>query len=85
MELGGSWCYRGLWLVPYGTSQASQLHVNPPNLGSQTLRLQRGAAPFTLRVLFARVDAALTLQLNGHCKRLDEDSFLSTAIQMIIC
>ena len=22
-------------------------HVNPPNLGSQTLRLQRGAAPFT--------------------------------------
>ena len=24
-----------------------QLHVNPPNLGSQTLRLQRGAAPFT--------------------------------------
>ena len=26
-----------------------QLHVNPPNLGSQTLRIQRGATPFTFR------------------------------------
>ena len=46
IELGGSWSYRGLWLVPDGTSQAFQPHVNPPNLvGSQTLKLQRGAAP----------------------------------------
>ena len=51
MELGGSWCYRGLWLVPDGTSLTSQPHVNPPNLGSQTLRLQRGAAPFTFLFL----------------------------------
>ena len=48
MELGGSWCYCGLWLIPDGASQASQLHLNPPNLGSQTLRLQRDAALFTL-------------------------------------
>ena len=47
MELGGSCCYRGLWLVPDGTSHASQPLVNPPNLGSPTLRLQRGVTPFT--------------------------------------
>ena len=38
------------WVLPMelgGTSLTSQPHVNPPNLGSQTLRLQRGAAPFT--------------------------------------
>ena len=40
MELGGIWCYPGLWMVPDGTSQASLPHVNPPNLGSQMLRLQ---------------------------------------------
>ena len=48
MESGGSWCYRGLWLVPDGTSQASQPHINPPNLESQTLR---GSVPFTLTYL----------------------------------
>ena len=34
-------------LVPFRTSKASQLHVNPPNEVSQTLRLQGGAAPHT--------------------------------------
>ena len=43
----------GLWLIVLQpllvsdrTSQATQLFVNPLNLGSQTLRLQRGAEPF---------------------------------------
>ena len=47
MELGGSWCYRGPLTGPWWYQPGPQPHVNPPNLGSQTLRLQRGAAPFT--------------------------------------
>ena len=48
MELGCSWGYFGLGPVTYdGTSQASQPHENPPNLGYQTLIVQRGAAPIT--------------------------------------
>ena len=41
-------------LVPFGTSQASQLHVNPPNLGSQMLRLQGGAATLSFALIKMR-------------------------------
>ena len=40
-------CATGALLVPFRTSLVSQLHVNPPNLGSQALRLQGGATPLT--------------------------------------
>ena len=33
--------------APWWYQSGLPTHVNPPNIGSQTLRLQRGAAPFT--------------------------------------
>ena len=41
MELGGSWCYRGPLTGPWWYQPGPQPHVNPPNLGFQTLRLQK--------------------------------------------
>ena len=49
MELGGSWCYAA-FADPFWNQLGLPIHVIPPNLGSQTLRLQGGAAPFTYKV-----------------------------------
>ena len=56
-----------------GTSQASQLHVNPPNLGSQMLRFQRGAAPFTCVIAVTNLAG-----LHTSSSRLLEEEFQIT-------
>ena len=46
-----------------------QPNVNPPNLGSQTLRLQKGAAPFTMYfewLLHARIEEKRQRQTNSY-------------------
>ena len=63
MELGGSWCYHGPLTGPWWYLQGPQPRVNPPNLGSQTLRLQRGAVPFTVQNRHIRLKPGVTAGL----------------------
>ena len=60
MELGGSWCNRGPLTGSCWYQPGPQPHVNPANLGSQTLRLQRGAAPFTFTFFGSKSPAGKT-------------------------
>ena len=76
MVLSGSWCYHDPLACPWWYQPGPKPHANPPNLGSQTLRLQMGFNNFVLvpagdNIKLDKGSIALSLQvalplLTGH-------------------
>ena len=66
----------------YGTSQASQLHVKSPNIGSQTLRLQGVAAPLTFPTTYTYIQMLLIREIVSYLILLP--CFFTVAIYLAI-